>query len=202
MKIQRINDERLAIKNLKNIRLVYSLQTLGIIVLLGYDLISSGLSSIKGNPLWLVFIASTVVLAFMSFGSSDERLALKNLQKTRVAFAVQLLGIIGILGYDLVTKGIDGMKENPLWIVFTLSTLILVFLSMNISVDYENDKISAGKGLAISTIVLILISIGVVFTIYFNESFTFVDGLLAGGILFICGFITFLFLYGLRKGKE
>ncbi|GAB4074718.1 hypothetical protein GCM10028778_22210 [Barrientosiimonas marina] len=203
MKVQRINDERLAIKNLKNIRLVYTLQTLGIIGLLGYDLISNGLSSIKGNPLWLVFITSIVVLAFMSFGSSDERLALKNLQKIRVAFVIQLLGIFGILGYDLISKGMDGMKENPLWFVFSLSTLILVFLSMNISVDYEGDEKSAGKGLGISTIVLVLISISVVFfTIYLNETSTLVDGLLAGGILFICGFLSFLFLYGLRRGKE
>lgn len=204
MKLQRINDERLIIKNLQNIRLVYVLQTLGIIGLLGYDVISNGLSmsSIKENPLWLVFIVSTVVLAFMSF-NSDERSVSKNLQITRIAFAVQLLGIVGILGYDLVTKGMDGMQDNPLWLVFTISSLILIFLSMNISVDYENNKKSAGKGLAISTLVLLFISVAVgILTVFSNEAATFLDGLLIGGILLVCGFISFLFLFGLRKNRE
>lgn len=202
MNIQRIHDERLKIKNMKNICLVYTFQILGMIGVLGYDMITNGLSSIKANPLWLVFIASTIVLGFMSFSTSDERLVLKNLQKIRVAFAIQLFGIVGILGYELVTTGIDVMTESPLWLVFILSTLILIFLSMNISVDYENAKKSAGKGLAISTIFLVLISVGVgILTISVNTTYTFVDGCLAGGILFICGFLSFLFLYGLRKGK-
>lgn len=110
MKLQRINDERLIIKNLQNIRLVYVIQTLGILGLLGYDVISNGLSQ---NPLWLVLIASTVVLAFMSF-SSDERLAFNNLQKTRIAYAIQLLGIVGILGYELVTYDVNVMWGSPL----------------------------------------------------------------------------------------
>lgn len=198
MKLQRINDERLIIKNLQNIRLVYVIQTLGILGLLGYDVISNGLSQ---NPLWLVLIASTVVLAFMSF-SSDERLAFNNLQKTRIAYAIQLLGIVGILGYELVTYDVNVMWGSPLWFVFTISTLILVFLSMNISVDHENNKKSPGKGVAISTIVLLFISIAVgILTVYSNETATFFDGLLIGGILLVCGFISFLFLFGLRKSK-
>lgn len=203
MKVQRINDERLIIKNMKNIRLVYVLQTLGIIGLLGFDFILNGLKSIIENPLWLVFVASTVVLIFMSFSSTDERLAVKNLQKVRVAYTIQLLGVISILGYDIVTKGFDGMKANPIWLVFTLSTLILVFLSMNISVDYESNKQSAGKGLAISTIVLALISIGIgFFTIFLNETAKFIDGFLTGGILFICGSLSFIYLYGLRRSRK
>lgn len=202
MKLQRINDERLIIKNMTNIRLVYALQTLGIVGLLGYDFISNGLSSIKENPLWIVFVASTVVLAFMSF-NSDERLAYENLKKIRMAYAVQLLGIVGILGYDLVTTGIDRMHANPLWLVFTISTLVLIFLSMNISVDYENNKKPAGKGLAISSVVLIIISVTVgIFTVTLDDTSTIVDGLLMGGILFVCGFISFLYLFGLRKSKE
>ncbi|GIN86208.1 hypothetical protein J6TS2_25940 [Heyndrickxia sporothermodurans] len=46
----------------------------------------------------------------------DERLILQNLNNIRIAFIVQTLGIIGILGYDLFTNGIDEMRNNPLWI--------------------------------------------------------------------------------------
>ena len=52
---------------------------------------------------------------------------LKNFQKVRIAYAIQTLGIVGILAYDLVSKGMDGMKENPLWIMFIVSTTILHF---------------------------------------------------------------------------
>src|SRR5699024_521315 len=140
------------------IRIAYAFQTLGIMGLLGYDVVSNGLGSIKEDPLWVVLIVSTVVLAFMSHGS-DERLALKNLRKIRVAFAVQALGIIGVLGYYLVAGGYEDIYKSPLNILFSLSILILIFLSMNITVDYENSRKHAGKGLAISIIVLLFASL-------------------------------------------
>lgn len=203
MKLQKINDERLIIKNMKNIRLVYALQTFGIIGVLGFDIVSYGLSTITENPLWIVFLASTVVLIIMSFGSSDERLALKGLQKIRVAYAIQLLGIVGVLGFDLVGKGMDAMQENPLWLIFILSTLVLTVLSMNISVDYEDSKIDERKGIAISTVVLALISTVVGFlTVYTDKSSSIIDGVLAGGLLFVCGFLSFLFLFMLRRNKK
>jgi len=89
----------------------------------------------------------------------DERLLLKNLQNLRIAYILQTLGIIGILGYDLITKGIDGMRENPLWFVFILTTVVSAFLSMNISVEYESQKRSPKKGFLISLVVLTLIQL-------------------------------------------
>lgn len=201
MNLQRISDERLIIKNMKNIRLTYALQTLGIVGLLGYDFITDGINSIKGTPLWIVFIASTVVLAFLSL-NSDERQAFKNLQMIRIAYAVQVLGIVGIEGYDFATKGWNGVQDNPLGIVFIVSATVLAFLSMNTSVDYENNKNPARKGLVISIVALLLISATTGIFTSFSEGFTAIDGILAGGILFICGVVPFVFLYGLRKNKK
>ncbi|HLS20032.1 MAG TPA: hypothetical protein VK056_00020 [Bacillota bacterium] len=204
MKLQKINDERLIIKNLKNIRLVYIVQTFGIIGLLVYDAIAHGLSSLKANPLSVVLIASTAVLAFLSYNATDERLVFNNLKKIRIAYVIQMLGIIGILGYDyLLAKDINVVYGSPLWFVFIVSTTVLLFLSMNISVDYESGKKSANKGLAIQTIVLVLVSCTVgFFTVYLDEHSSFFDGLLMGGILFVCGFIVSLVLYRLRKSRE
>lgn len=70
----------------------------------------------------------------------DERLIMKNLQNIKVAYIIQTLGIIGILGYDLITKGLAGMRDNPLWYVFIITSIISAYLSMNISVDHENSK--------------------------------------------------------------
>jgi len=201
MKMQRINDERLIMQNLKNIRIIYALQTLGMVAILGYNYITNGMVGVKQNPLWIVFIASTVILAFLSL-TTDERLVSKNLQKIRIAYAVQTLGIVAILGYDFVSGGMDGMTDNPLWIVFIVSTIVLAFLSMNISVDHESNKEFAKKGLVISFIILALISIIVGTFTTFSEGFSTTDGILTGVIFLICGCIPFLFLFSIRKRKD
>lgn len=36
----------------------------------------------------------------------DERLILQNLKNTRIAYIIQTLGILGILGYDAITTGL------------------------------------------------------------------------------------------------
>lgn len=48
----KIKDERLQLKNLKNIRIVYIVQTIGMILILGYDFINEGISGMTDNPLW------------------------------------------------------------------------------------------------------------------------------------------------------
>ena len=131
----------------------------------------------------------------------DERLLLKNLQHLRIAYILQTLGIIGILGYDLITKGIDGMRENPLWFVFILTTVVSAFLSMNISVDYESQKRSPKKGFLISLVVLTLISTIIGILTSLSEGFPAINGVLIAGIIFICGIVPISYLYYLRKKR-
>ncbi len=51
---------------------------------------------------------------------------------------IQTIGIVvGILGYDFGTKGIDGMTDNPLWYVFMITAIVSAYLSIGISVDHE-----------------------------------------------------------------
>ena len=38
---------------------------------------------------------------------TDERLILLNLKNIRIAFIIQTLGVLGILGYDAVKKGLE-----------------------------------------------------------------------------------------------
>lgn len=70
----------------------------------------------------------------------DERLIMKNLQNIRIAYIIQTIGILGILGYYLVTKGMDGMTDNPIWYVFIVTAIVSTYLSMNVNVDHENRK--------------------------------------------------------------
>ena len=125
---------------------------------------------------------------------TDERLILLNLKNIRIAFIIQTIGILGILGYDLVTKGLDGMRENPLWLVFMTTAVISAYLSMSISADHEVNKINPKKRLSISLVVLILISTIVGFFVSLTDGFNFIDGAIIGGILFICGLIPTVYL--------
>lgn len=201
MKIQRINDERLQTQNLKNIRTVYAIQTLGILAVIAYQYISQGRSGMQESPAWILFLASTVILAFLSL-KSDERLVSKNLQKIRVAYAIQVIGLFGIVVYDLISGGISAMSENPLWIVLIISTTVLLFLSMNISVAHEPESINPKKGLAISLLVVIIVSLTIGFFTIRSEGATVLDGILTTSAFLVVGPIPFIFLYASRKKNE
>lgn len=133
---------------------------------------------------------------------TDERLILTNLKNIRVAYFIQTVGILGILGYDLVTKGLDGMRENPLWIVFMLSTVVSAYLSMNVSVDHENNEKSPKKGLFLSIVVVSLISIGIGILTSLSEGVTIIKGVIIGGILFVCGLGPVFYVYYLRTKRQ
>ena len=132
----------------------------------------------------------------------DERLVLQNLKNIRITYIIQTIGILGILGYDLVTKGLDGMRENPLWLVFMITAIISAYLSMSISADHESNKIDPKKSLRISLVVIILISTVVGFLVSFTDGFTIIDGVIMGGILFVCGLIPIVYIYNLRKKRQ
>ncbi|TXC92753.1 hypothetical protein FS935_00670 [Metabacillus litoralis] len=132
---------------------------------------------------------------------TDERLVLQNLNNIRIAYFIQTIGILGILGYDLATKGLDGMRENPLWFVFMITTVISVYLSMSITADHENNKNKPQRSLNISLIVLFLISTVIGFFVTRTDGFKIIDGVIMGGILFICGLIPIIYIYYLRKKR-
>ncbi|MHA6252556.1 hypothetical protein [Oceanobacillus sp. CAU 1775] len=133
---------------------------------------------------------------------TDERLVLKNLKTIRIAYLVQTIGILGILGYDFITKGFDGMRENPLWIVFILTSVVAAYLSMNISVDHENEKINPRKSLIISLIVLAVIAATIGLSVSLTEGFDVISGIISGGVLFICGLIPLVYIYYLRTKRQ
>lgn len=133
---------------------------------------------------------------------TDERLVLQNLKNVRIAYIIQTIGILGVLGYDLVTNGLDGMRENPLWLVFMITTIISAYLSISISADHESNKINPQKSLSISLVVLILISVVVGIFVSLTDGFTIINAVIMGGILFICGLIPIVYIYSLRKKRQ
>jgi hypothetical protein len=132
----------------------------------------------------------------------DERLIFQNLKNIRVAYIIQTTGILGILGYDFITKGFDGMRENPLWFVFMITTVIATYLSMSISVDHESAKKSPKNSLNISLFILVIISALVGIFVSFTDGFNVVDGIIMGGIIFICGLLPLVYIYYLRIKRQ
>lgn len=129
----------------------------------------------------------------------DERLKMKNLQNIRTAYIFQTIGILGILAYDWITKGIEGMTKNPLWFVFILTAVISAFLSLDISVAHEDSEKSPNKGLIVSLAVLVLISFCIGYLNTLGEELNLKNGFILGGVVFICGLIPILYIYYLRK---
>ncbi|GGJ95593.1 hypothetical protein GCM10007063_17590 [Lentibacillus kapialis] len=134
---------------------------------------------------------------------TDERLKLKNLKNIRVLFLFQNIGIISILGYDLVTKGMDGMTANPLWYVFLITGVVSAYLSMSISIDHESSNKSPKKGLIILTIIGAFIAIGFGVLVFFTGGVsTVATSILVGGIVFVCFLAPSLYIYYLRTKRQ
>lgn len=132
---------------------------------------------------------------------TDERLVIQNLKNIRILYIIQTIGILCILGYDLITVGFEGMKENPLWLLILVITMISAYLSMSISADHEINKNNPKKRLCISLIVVTFISIIIGFLVTFTDGFDILDGLIIGGIIFVCGLIPIIYVYRLRKER-
>jgi len=131
----------------------------------------------------------------------DERLVKLNLENIRIVYFVQTIGIIAILAYDLITKGVDGMRENPLWLLFIITAIVSTYLSMNISVDYASNTKSIKKSLLNSISILLLISVVVGIGVYIVEK-SMINGILIGGLILICGIPPILYVNHLRKNRN
>lgn len=132
----------------------------------------------------------------------DERLIMKNLQNIRIAYIIQTIGILGILGYDLVTKGMDGMTDNPVWYVFIVTAIVTAYLSMNVNVDHENRKKDPKKRLYLSILIITVLSFLIGLLVINTDGYKLMNGVLIGGIIFVCCLIPVLYTYYLRNKRE
>jgi len=86
----------------------------------------------------------------------DERLVIQNLKNIRIAFAFQTICILGILIYEGIRKGISHITDNPLWLVFMATSVLLGYLNMRISVDEYQTSDSKKPGPYYKTIIFSL----------------------------------------------
>ncbi len=69
---------------------------------------------------------------------SDERLLAKNLRNIRIAFVVQTLGVIAVLGYEWIKNGSRAMFDEPLHLVLLVS--LTVYMALTIPIARENEE--------------------------------------------------------------
>ena len=133
---------------------------------------------------------------------TDERLILKNLQNIKIAYIVQTVGILCILGYELFQGGLEQMRTNPLWHIFILTSVVSAYLSMSVSVEHEKENRNPKKSLGISIVVLTAIVMIVTYLTSITPGYGWGEGVLLGVIVFICGIIPVYYVYRLRMKEE
>ncbi len=70
--MKKIKDERLILQNLKNIRVAFIVQTIGIIGILVYQAITDGIMAFTKNPLWLLLLVVGVVLNYQNLMIAND----------------------------------------------------------------------------------------------------------------------------------
>jgi ABC-type uncharacterized transport system permease subunit len=136
---------------------------------------------------------------------TDERLIIKNLKNIRFAFAFQTLALVGILIYNGVTKGFNNITNNPIWLVLILTSIILGYLNLSISVDsYENEK--QIRKIPYYILVLCCLAVGVIFGLLtkITSNTSLSDSIIIGLVIFLCFLGTFSFGYFLinKRSKD
>lgn len=132
---------------------------------------------------------------------TDERLVLRNLQHIRIVYIVQTLGILVILGYELFQGGLDGMRENPVWLVFMITTIVYAYLTMSTSVDHEKQIKNPRKSLMGGLLVVLVVAITLGFFTSITPGYTWGIAALVASIIIFCGALPVYYIYRLRLKK-
>ncbi|KMP98669.1 membrane glycosyltransferase [Bacillus sp. RC251] len=133
----------------------------------------------------------------------DERLILKTLKNIRIAFLFQSLGIIGILGYIGFTEGMDQITKSPLWLLFILTSIVLSYLQLSVSIDVEEGekdiKLTPYYKIILRSLIVGTI-IAIIYIIFSPERPLF-EAILTGSIFFICFLISYSISYFIKKRR-
>lgn len=94
--MKKIKDERLILKNLKNIRIAFFVQTIGIISILVYKAITINLDSVLGSPLWYVLMISCLVTVYLNMNIAIDNEEQDKQTKNQVPLYKKILIILVI----------------------------------------------------------------------------------------------------------
>lgn len=133
----------------------------------------------------------------------DERLILQTLKNIRIAFLFQYIGVIGILGYIGLTKGMDQITQSPLWLLFILTSILLAYLQLSVSIDVEESEKEI-KLIPYYKLVFRSLIVGIIMAIIyiiFSPDRSIFEAILTGSILFVCFLVSYSIGYFIKKRR-
>ncbi|MDA1759864.1 branched-chain amino acid ABC transporter substrate-binding protein [Bacillus cereus] len=133
----------------------------------------------------------------------DERLILQTLKNIRIAFLFQYIGVVGILGYIGFTEGIDQITKSPLWLLFMLTSILLAYLQLSVSIDVEEGEKEI-KLTPYYKLVLRSLIVGIIITtiyIIFSPERPLFEAILTGSVFFICFLVSYSVSYFIKKRR-
>lgn len=133
----------------------------------------------------------------------DERLILQTLKNIRIVFLFQYIGVVGILGYIGLTEGMDQITKSPLWLLFMLTSILLAYLQLSVSIDVEEGekeiKLTPYYKLVLRSLIVGIV-MAIIYIIFSPERPLF-EAILTGIILFICFLVSYSISYFIKKAS-
>ncbi|MEO2226458.1 hypothetical protein [Priestia megaterium] len=117
--MKKIVNERLTFLNLQHIKITYIVQTLGVLLILGHNFLEGGLEKMKANPLWVVFILSSVVYSYLSLSISVE-----HEKEIKRPFRSFLLSLFVLLVIGSITAYLTSVTSGFNWRHYFVGGLI------------------------------------------------------------------------------
>ncbi|NBJ69826.1 MULTISPECIES: hypothetical protein [Clostridia] len=109
-----MNDERLRLKNLKHISIVFFIQTVGILATIIYDGVTKGIDAATSSPVWFVFIISMIVLSLLNLSISIDTYEVF-MKKPKPYHLILLLATVIELLFGLAGKFLPGGGNSGGW---------------------------------------------------------------------------------------
>lgn len=138
-----IKDERLKIKNLKNIRIAFILQTLGIIGILFLNFLKDGAMAVFDSPLFFLLILVSTIFLYTSLNISIEYDEIKSPKlNLTIYIIISLIASIAV-AYFSITSGvilIEGIIYGIiLFICFLISSIYIYKLRIKKLKEFDNE---------------------------------------------------------------
>lgn len=103
--MKKVNEEGISLQRLKNMRIAFIVQTVGIFAFLVYEAIMKGLSAAIGHPLWYVAIFTVLVQSGLDLIKSDDDFKTSNKQiKPWPYYRIVLIAALVGLAFGLLVK--------------------------------------------------------------------------------------------------
>ncbi|MGG1847300.1 branched-chain amino acid ABC transporter substrate-binding protein [Bacillus wiedmannii] len=132
--VKKIKDERLILKTLKNVRIAFLFQSLGIIGILSYIGFTEGMDQITKSPLWLLFMLTSILLAYLQLSVAiDVEEGEKEINLTpyyKLVLRSLIVGIIIAIIYILFSP------ERPFFQAILTGSIFFICFLISYSISY------------------------------------------------------------------